>query len=88
LADWKDFDWNSAPGGTEFAQVRILPVQNGNDGDMENWLPPLRLRLADGWISDSVDARLRAEILRRLGMSEDSVVESMGYSPRPVNDGE
>lgn len=84
-ADWKAFDANSAPCGTPYEPIRIPVVQeNGFDG----WLPPLRLLMPDGRVRDSASDRLDADLLRRLGMSDEDVVEKMGYSPRPLIQGE
>lgn len=84
-ADWKTFDANAAPCGTLYYPIRIPVTQE--DG-LDGWLPPLRLLTSDGRIRDSVGDRLSADLQRRLGVSDEDVVESMGYSPRPLIQGE
>ena len=84
-ADWKEFEAKSAPCGTIYGPIRIPVAQeDGPDG----WLPPLRIPMPVGRVRDNVGDRLNADLLRRLGMSEEDVAEDMGYSPRPLIQGE
>lgn len=83
-ADWRTFDANAAPCGTPYDPIRIPVAQeDGPDG----WLPPLRLLTSDGRVQDSAGDRLDADLLRRLGMSDEDVVENMDYSPHPLIQG-
>lgn len=44
--------------------------------------------MASGRARDNAGNLLNADLLRRLGVSEEDVAEDMGYSPRPLMQGE
>ncbi len=84
-ADWKEFDAESDPCATTHDPIRIpVAQQEGPDG----WLPPLHRLMLDRPVRDNVEDRLNADLLRRLGASEEEVADSMGYSPRPSIQGD
>jgi len=66
-------------------QVRIpRPVSD----DPADWHSPLTVWTEDGRIRDSVADRQQAAIFRKFDKTEEEVVDILGYSPRPLQDGE
>jgi hypothetical protein len=46
---------------------------------------PLIIRNADGEIRNSPEHRTNAAVSRKLGLDEDQVADSFGYSPEPLD---
>lgn len=86
-ADWDDFASNTVPVGelTSIEPIRIPPLVSDDPAD---WHSPLTIRIEGGRIRDSVADRSQAAVFRKLEWTEEEVVEILGYSPRPLQDGE